>query len=248
MEFAQEQAERANRAKSIFLSNMSHDIRTPMNAIMGMTRIASENIGEPERVMDCLGKIEQASGHLLKLINEVLNMSKIESGRMELIEKPILIHSVVDNVLMLLQDNIEKKKMTLQVDMDRLPEESVYGDATRILEILLNLASNAVKYTPEGGTIRFLAEKREEIGSDQIYRFVVQDNGIGMSKEFLEKLFEPFVREQKVADGKFEGTGLGMSITKAFVEMMGGDIRVDSKEGEGTTSRCCCGLKKRKQL
>ena len=100
---------------------MSHDIRTPMNAIMGMTRIASENIGEPERVMDCLGKIEQASGHLLKLINEVLNMSKIESGRMELIEKPILIHSVVDNVLMLLQDNIEKKKMTLQVDMDRLP-------------------------------------------------------------------------------------------------------------------------------
>ena len=109
------------------------------------------------------------------MINEVLNMSKIESGRMELIEKPILIHSVVDNVLMLLQDNIEKKKMTLQVDMDRLPEESVYGDATRILEILLNLASNAVKYTPEGGTIRFLAEKREEIGSDQIYRFVVQD-------------------------------------------------------------------------
>ena len=100
--------------------------------------------------MDCLGKIEQASGHLLKLINEVLNMSKIESGRMELIKKPILIHSVVDNVLMLLQDNIEKKKMTLQVDMDRLPKESVYGDATRILEILLNLASNAVKYTPEG--------------------------------------------------------------------------------------------------
>lgn len=244
MEFAQEQAERANRAKSIFLSNMSHDIRTPMNAIMGMTRIASENIGEPERVMDCLGKIEQASGHLLKLINEVLNMSKIESGRMELIEKPILIHSVVDNVLMLLQDNIEKKKMTLQVDMDRLPEESVYGDATRILEILLNLASNAVKYTPEGGTIRFLAEKREEIGSDQIYRFVVQDNGIGMSKEFLEKLFEPFAREQKVADGKFEGTGLGMSITKAFVEMMGGDIRVDSKEGEGTTFEVLLRFKK----
>ena len=194
--------------------------------------------------MDCLGKIEQASGHLLKLINEVLNMSKIESGRMELIEKPILIHSVVDNVLMLLQDNIEKKKMTLQVDMDRLPEESVYGDATRILEILLNLASNAVKYTPEGGTIRFLAEKREEIGSDQIYRFVVQDNGIGMSKEFLEKLFEPFAREQKVADGKFEGTGLGMSITKAFVEMMGGDIRVDSKEGEGTTFEVLLRFKK----
>ena len=244
LQVAVENAESANRAKSTFLFNMSHDIRTPMNAIMGMTRIASENIGEPERVMDCLGKIEQASGHLLKLINEVLNMSKIESGRMELIEKPILIHSVVDNVLMLLQDNIEKKKMTLQVDMDRLPEESVYGDATRILEILLNLASNAVKYTPEGGTIRFLAEKREEIGSDQIYRFVVQDNGIGMSKEFLEKLFEPFVREQKVADGKFEGTGLGMSITKAFVEMMGGDIRVDSKEGEGTTFEVLLRFKK----
>ena len=237
-------AQSANAAKSRFLFSMSHDIRTPMNAIMGMTRIASENIGEPERVMDCLGKIEQASGHLLKLINEVLNMSKIESGRMELIEKPILIHSVVDNVLMLLQDNIEKKKMTLQVDMDRLPKESVYGDATRILEILLNLASNAVKYTPEGGTIRFLAEKREEIGSDQIYRFVVQDNGIGMSKEFLEKLFEPFAREQKVADGKFEGTGLGMSITKAFVEMMGGDIRVDSKEGEGTTFEVLLRFKK----
>lgn len=244
MEFAQEKAERANRAKSIFLSNMSHDIRTPMNAIMGMTRIASENIGEPERVMDCLGKIEQASEHLLKLINEVLNMSKIESGRMELIEKPILVHSVVDNVLMLLQGNIEKKKMTLQVDIDRLPEESIYGDATRILEILLNLVSNAVKYTPEGGTIRFLAEKREEIGSDQIYRFVVQDNGIGMSKEFLEKLFEPFAREQKVADGKFEGTGLGMSITKAFVEMMRGDIRVESKEGEGTTFEVLLRFKK----
>ena len=244
MEFAQEQAERANRAKSIFLSNMSHDIRTPMNAIMGMTRIASENIGEPERVMDCLGKIEQASEHLLKLINEVLNMSKIESGRMELIEKPILVHSVVDNVLMLLQGNIEKKKMTLQVDIDRLPEESVYGDATRILEFLLFLVSNAVKYTSVGVTIRFLAEKREEIGSDQIYRFVVQDNGIGMSKEFLEKLFEPFAREQKVADGKFEGTGLGMSITKAFVEMMRGDIRVDSKEGEGTTFEVLLRFKK----
>ena len=156
----------------------------------------------------------------------------------------IVAKGVVDNVLMLLQDNIEKKKMTLQVDMDRLPKESVYGDATRILEILLNLASNAVKYTPEGGTIRFLAEKREEIGSDQIYRFVVQDNGIGMSKEFLEKLFEPFAREQKVADGKFEGTGLGMSITKAFVEMMGGDIRVDSKEGEGTTFEVLLRFKK----
>ena len=244
MEFAQEQAERANRAKSIFLSNMSHAIRTPMNAIMGMTRIASENIGKPERVMDCLGKIEQASEHLLKLINEVLNMSKIESGRMELVEKPILVHRVVDNALMLLQGNIEKKKMTLQVDIDRLPEESVYGDATRILEILLNLLSNAVKYTPEGGTIRFLAEKREEIGSDQIYRFVVQDNGIGMSKEFLEKLFEPFAREQKVADGKFEGTGLGMSITKAFIEMMRGDIRVESKEGEGTTFEVLLRFKK----
>lgn len=244
LERAIRQETAANRAKREFLFNMSHDIRTPMNAIMGMTRIASENIGEPERVMDCLGKIEQASEHLLKLINEVLNMSKIESGRMELIEKPILVHSIVDNVLMLLQGNIEKKKMTLQVDIDRLPEESVYGDATRILEILLNLLSNAVKYTPEGGTIRFLAEKREEIGSDQIYRFVVQDNGIGMSKEFLEKLFEPFAREQKVADGKFEGTGLGMSITKAFVEMMRGDIRVDSKEGEGTTFEVLLRFKK----
>ncbi len=236
MEMAHRQAEQASRAKSEFLSNMSHDIRTPMNAIMGMTQIAKQHIDNPERVEDCLNKIEQSSAHLLQLINEVLDMSKIESGKMELDEKPVSLHEIFDNMLMMTQPEIDKHHLVRKVDMERLPQERVYGDTVRIQEIALNLMSNAIKYTPDGRQIAFTAEKVGEIvGGYQSYHIVIKDNGIGMSKEFQKKLFEPFSREQTEATGKLQGTGLGLSITKAFVEMMQGNIHVTSVQGEGST-------------
>lgn len=235
MEIAHRQAEQANRAKSAFLSNMSHDIRTPMNAIMGMTQIAKQHIDKPERVEDCLNKIEQSSAHLLQLINEVLDMSKIESGKLELDEKPVSLHEIFDNMLMMTQPEVDKHHLVRRVDLERLPQERVYGDAVRIQEIALNLMSNAIKYTPDGRWISFMAEKTKDLaGGYQSYHIVIKDGGIGMSREFQKKLFEPFSREQTEATGKLQGTGLGLSITKAFVEMMQGNIHVTSVQGEGS--------------
>ncbi len=236
LEMAHKKAEQASRAKSEFLSNMSHDIRTPMNAILGMTQIAKQHTTEPEKIEDCMGKIEQASTHLLQLINEVLDMSKIESGKMELDEKPVSLRALLDNMLMMTQGTVEQKHITRTIHMENLPDEIVYGDAVRIQEVLLNLMSNAVKYTPEGKWISFTAEKlNETIGEYHSYHFIVQDGGIGMNQDFLEKVFEPFAREQTEATGKLQGTGLGLSITKAFVEMMQGNIKVSSVQGEGST-------------
>ncbi|MCI5856213.1 MAG: ATP-binding protein [Agathobacter sp.] len=235
MELAHRQAEQASKAKSEFLSNMSHDIRTPMNAIMGMTQIAKQHINQPERVEDCLEKIEQSSAHLLQLINEVLDMSKIESGKMELDEKPVSLREIFDNMLMMTQQEVDKHHLVRKVDMERLPEERVYGDIVRIQEIALNLMSNAIKYTPDGKWISFTAEKvGDVVGGYQSYHLVIKDGGIGMGKEFQKKLFEPFSREQTEATGKLQGTGLGLSITKAFVEMMQGNIQVTSVQGEGS--------------
>lgn len=236
MELAHKQAEQANRAKSDFLSNMSHDIRTPMNVIVGMTQIAKKHIGDNARTRDCLSKIEQASNHLLGLINEVLDMSKIESGKLEMKEKPISLRRLLSDLFDMTQMEIAKKNLSCTVDMERLPEETVYGDAVHIQEIILNLLSNAIKYTPEGKWISFTAEKlAEKVGGYQTYRFVVKDGGIGMSEEFLSKVFEPFAREHNSSADNIQGTGLGLSITKAMAEMMQGSIHARSVQGEGSS-------------
>ncbi len=185
---------------------------------------------------DCITKIEQASKHLLQLINEVLDMSKIESGKMELEEKPVSLRKILQDMLMMTQAEVDKKNLSRTVDLERLPDDIVFGDAVRIQEVMLNLMSNAVKYTPEGRWISFMAEKLErKVGEYETYHFVVSDGGIGMSSEFLTKIFEPFEREQTESTGKLQGTGLGLSITKTFVEMMQGNIQVSSVPGEGST-------------
>lgn len=236
LELAHRQAEQASLAKSEFLSNMSHDIRTPMNAILGMAQIAGRHLDDPEKVKDCITKIEQSSNHLLQLINEVLDMSKIESGKMELEEKPVSLRKILQDMLMMTQAEVDKKNLSRTVDLERLPDDIVFGDAVRIQEVMLNLMSNAVKYTPEGRWLSFMAEKLEQkVGEYETYHFVVSDGGIGMSSEFLEKIFEPFTREQTEMTGKLQGTGLGLSITKTFVEMMQGSIQVSSTPGEGST-------------
>lgn len=232
---AHKKAESASKAKSEFLSNMSHDIRTPMNAIIGMTQIAQKHIDDTEKVRDCMNKIEQASTHLLELINEVLDMSKIESGKMELDEKPVSLKNLLKDIMEMTQGSVNEKNIERVIDMDRLPQEMVYGDTVRISEIVLNLMSNAVKYTPEGKWIHFTAEKLDEVvKGSQTYRIVVRDGGIGMSREFLKKLFTPFSREYTEAVNKMRGTGLGLAITKELVEMMNGSIQVSSTKGEGS--------------
>ncbi len=236
LESAHKKAESASKAKSEFLSNMSHDIRTPMNAIIGMTQIAQKHIDDTEKVRDCMNKIEQASTHLLELINEVLDMSKIESGKMELDEKPISLKNLLQDIVEMTQGSVNDKNIERTIDMDRLPQEMVYGDTVRISEIVLNLMSNAVKYTPEGKWIHFTAEKLDEVVKGSwTYRIVVRDGGIGMSREFLKKVFTPFSREYTEAVNKMRGTGLGLAITKELVEMMNGSIQVSSTKGEGST-------------
>lgn len=232
---AHRQAESASRAKSEFLSNMSHDIRTPMNVIVGMIQVAKQNRNDAAKVAECLDKMEQTSAHLLELINEVLDMSKIESGKMELDERPISLRELLDSTVMMTQMDVDAKKLTRTLDFSGIPDTFVYGDALRIREILLNLLSNAVKYTPEGKWIRMEARKLpERIGNYDSYQFVVEDGGVGMSTEFQANLFEPFMRENSSLLHEQQGTGLGLSITKAFVEMMQGHISVTSRQGEGS--------------
>ncbi len=232
---AHRQAESANQAKSEFLSNMSHDIRTPMNVIVGMIQVAKQNLGDAAKVGECLDKMEQTSAHLLELINEVLDMSKIESGKMELDERPISLRELLDGTVMMTQMDVDAKRLMRTLDFSGIPDTFVYGDALRIREILINLLSNAVKYTPEGKWIRMEARKLpERIGNYDSYQFVIEDGGVGMSAEFQQNLFEPFSRENSSLLHEQQGTGLGLSITKAFVEMMQGHISVTSKQGEGS--------------
>ena len=228
-------AEAANKAKTDFLSNMSHDIRTPMNGIIGMTAIAAANIDDPERVRDCLGKITQASKHLLSLINEVLDMSKIESGKVELVEEEFNLSDLVDNLLTMTAPEVEKHGHELSVSINNVDHEEVIGDALRIQKVFTNLLSNAVKYTPDGGRIRLeITEKPCNQSKVACYEFVFEDNGIGMAPEFLERIFEPFARAQDTRVNKIQGTGLGMPISRNIVRMMGGDIEVQSAPGVGS--------------
>lgn len=235
LELAYQEAKRANQAKSMFLSNMSHDIRTPMNAIVGMAQIASMHLDDRQKVADCLKKINAASSHLLELINQVLDMSRIESGKVELEEKPMNLSELIRDMMTMTQTEAQKKDLHMQIQMDGLKHVMVYGDASRIQQIFLNLMSNAVKYTPAGGEIHFLARTLEEKdGGFYIYQFVFRDSGIGMEPEFLEKIFEPFSREQKEQTAKIQGTGLGLSITKTLASLMQGNVAVESTPGKGS--------------
>lgn len=230
-----EAADEANHAKSDFLSHMSHDIRTPMNAIMGMTAVATMHIDDKERLMDCLNKITLSSRHLLALINDVLDMSKIESGRVTLTAEEFEMSQAVESLLAIIHPQIRAKKQKLKVSIVNITHEGVIGDLLRLQQVFVNIMSNSVKFTPEGGTISFsINEKPSHIQGSGCYEFVFEDTGIGMQKEFLEKIFEPFTRAEDTAIRNIEGTGLGMSIARNIVRMMNGDIQIESEPGAGS--------------
>lgn len=230
-----DQAQCANRAKSQFLSNMSHDIRTPMNAIVGLTAIADAHAEDPARVRDCLGKIKGASRHLLDLVNDVLDMNKIESGKVTIDEAGFRFSTLVNDFVFLAQPQVEESGLAFEADVDGLVHDDVVGDPMRINQLLLNLVGNAIKYTPAGSVRLGVAEEPSDCPGVGVYRFVVQDTGIGMSPEFLDKLFVPFERESNATTVRTEGTGLGMAIAKSVVDAMGGSISVKSAVGAGTT-------------
>lgn len=235
LEDAYAAANRANAAKSDFLSRMSHDIRTPMNAIIGMTAIAENYLDKPDRVKDCLEKITVSSRHLLGLINEVLDMSKIESGKVDLIEEEFNLSDLIDNLLMMSKPQIMQKNHKLVVSNQGIKHAQVIGDGQRLQQTLMNMMSNAIKYTPDGGKIELTVSERPThnvgIGS---YEFVFQDNGIGMSQEFMKHLFDPFSRSDDERVAKIQGTGLGMAIARNIVRMMNGDIQVESALDQGS--------------
>lgn len=229
------QANKANKAKSVFLSNMSHDIRTPMNAIVGFTSLAITHIERREQVEEYLKKIMSSGNHLLNLINDVLDMSHIESGKMNLEEKPCSLPEILHELCNILQGDIRKKKLRLQADAVDIFNETVYCDKLRMNQVLLNLFSNSIKYTNEGGSITLrVMEKSGAPSGYANYEFTIRDTGIGMSEEFARRIFEPFERENNSTISGIQGTGLGMSITKSIVDAMKGDIKVKSKQGQGT--------------
>ena len=228
-------AERANKAKTAFLSNMSHDIRTPMNAIVGLTAIAGANIDNQERVVDCLGKITKSSRHLLALINEVLDMARIESGTISLAEEDFSISELVDSLVILAKPGIEEHHHELDINIMNIEHEEVYGDNLRIQQVFTNLMSNAIKYTPDGGHITFsIREKHNGTAGYGCYEFSIEDNGIGMTPEFQKIMFQPFTRADDNRTTKVQGTGLGMAIAQNIVNMMNGSIKVESEPDKGT--------------
>ena len=237
LRIALEAAEEANQAKSRFLSSMSHDIRTPMNAIMGMTAIGLSHIDEKARVQDCLDKIRTASSHLMSLVNDVLDMSRIDSGRMIINEERFSLADLVHDLVVIVRPQAVQKEQSLRFHIGRIYEENLVGDPLRLRQILVNIIGNAVKYTPAGGSIHvhFAQRPDQKDRVDTVWLdFLCEDNGIGMSQAFLERIFVPFERVQSAAVNKIEGTGLGMSIVKSLVDSMGGEILVESREGEGS--------------
>ena len=228
-------AEHANRAKTAFLNNMSHDIRTPMNAIIGFTALAAAHLDNSETTRDYLNKISTSSNHLLSLINDVLDMSRIESGRVKIEEKEIHLPDVLHDLRTIIQSNISSKQQDLFIDTQDILNEDIITDKLRLNQVLLNIVSNAIKFTPVGGTISIRVSERPcKLNGYATYEFRVKDNGIGMSEEFQKHIFESFTREQTSTVSGIQGTGLGMSITKNIVDMMGGTISVKSEEGKGT--------------
>ncbi len=229
-------ADAANRAKTTFLNNMSHDIRTPMNAIIGYTSLASTHLDNEERTKDYLSKITQASSHLLSLINDVLDMSRIESGKVTISERPENLALILQELRNIIQADVHAKHLELFIDTVDITDEQIICDKLRLNQILLNLTSNAIKFTPAGGTVSIRVTQRPSQSPKRgAYEFRVSDTGIGMSPEFAKTVFEPFTREQTATVSGIQGTGLGMAITKNIVDMMGGTIRVESEPGKGTS-------------
>lgn len=229
-------AEHASKAKSDFLNSMSHDIRTPMNSIMGLTAIAGMHVDNPDRVRECLARITSASKHLLGLINEVLDMAKIESGAIGLNEEPFVLSESIGSLITLMNPQIMAKHQELKVEIADIKHEHVIGDQTRLQQVFVNIMGNSIKFTPEGGQIGLrIAELPSRIPEHGCYEFTFTDTGCGMSPEFLETVFEPFTRANDSRTTKIEGTGLGMAIVKSVVSLMSGTVDVDSVEGEGST-------------
>lgn len=245
-EQARREAEHANKAKSEFLSNMSHDIRTPMNAIVGMTAIATANMDNREQVQNCLRKITLSSRHLLGLINDVLDMSKIESGRMTLNMDQISLREVMDSIVSIIQPQVKAKSQQFNIFIHDITTENVCCDSVRLNQVLINLLGNAVKFTPEGGAIQVSLYEEESPRGEKYVRthLLVKDTGIGMSEEYQKVIFDSFSREDTERVQKTEGTGLGMAITKYIVDAMGGTITLKSRQGEGTEFHVTLDLEK----
>ena len=231
-----DEAQDANHAKEVFLSNMSHDIRTPMNAIIGMTAIAKKYIDEKPRVQDALGRIETAGEHLLDLLNDVLDMSRINAGKMKLSHEPFSLSDLLHATVSIIKPQMDQKHHSWKLETGSIEVEQLYGDVLRLRQIYVNIISNAVKYTPDGGNILVSVSEKVKDGRCTLV-FECTDNGMGMSEEFLKKLYEPFERAGNTTSSKIEGTGLGMSIVKNLVQSMGGDISVKSRLGDGTQVR-----------
>ena len=238
------QAQHANNAKTTFLNNMSHDIRTPMNAIIGFTTIAVTHIDNRNQVQDCLQKVLSSSNHLLSLINDILDMSRIESGKVQIKEQACNISELTHSLMDIIQPQVKAKQMDLYIDTFNVANEDVIADPLKLNQVFINLLSNAVKYTPSGGmvTFRIIQDTTFHRGYGD-YTFIVKDNGAGMSPEFVEHIFEPFEREDTVTKTGIQGSGLGMAITKSIVEMMGGEISVTSEKGKGSEFRVKLSLK-----
>lgn len=236
LQIAYDEANYANQAKSQFLANMSHDIRTPMNAILGMSQIASRNMDNPARVQDCLSKIDISSQHLLSLINDVLDMSKMEAGKMEFSEEPVDLVKILDDCFSIITPMAMKMDVKMILHDDQKPKlRYILSSAIYLRRILINLASNSVKYNKQGGTLELMCKERLLDENNVEYTFVFKDSGIGMSKEFLERLFTPFSQENAGSRTIYKGTGLGLSIVKKIVESMNGTIQVESEQGVGST-------------
>ena len=235
VEYALAQAQHANLAKTTFLSNMSHDMRTPMNAIMGFSAIAAGHIDNTERVKDCLEKIMSSSAHLLSLINDILDMSRIESGKVQIQEKECNLSELLHTLINIIQPQVKTKQLDFFIDTFDVTDENIYTDPLKLNQVFINILGNAVKFTASGGSISFrIRQKPCAVKGYGTYEFSIKDTGIGMSREFIEHIFEPFERESTTVQSGIEGTGLGMAITKNIVEMMGGTIQVNSEKGKGT--------------
>lgn len=231
---ALEAAESASRAKSAFLSSMSHEIRTPMNGIIGMTAIARMSLDDRERLSDCLKKIELSSDYLLALINDILDMSRIESGKVELEHRPFDVNQLLEAVRVMFRQRAEDSKVELRVDGGKLTAKRVVGDHLRLSQVLVNLVSNALKFTPAGGKVALEVREEAVTPEDAALVFTVSDTGIGISESFLSRIFEPFEQEQASTTRQYGGTGLGLAISRNLVEMMGGELTVRSRRGEGS--------------
>lgn len=227
-------AEEASRAKTVFLSHMSHDIRTPINGIMGMTDIAVRNLGDTDRVADCLGKITMSSKHLLSLVNDVLDMSRIESGKVRLEHKPFYVEALLDACYSLVAGQVQERGLTMKKEFSGVGQLVLSGDELRLRQIIINILGNAVKFTPDDGEVVFTACGKDVGGGMSELTLIIQDNGIGMSEDFQQKIFEPFTQAEDGPKSHYKGTGLGMSIVKQFLDLMGGSIELQSAPGQGS--------------